>query len=180
MRDELSRLNANWREKGTLGQDLSLGIGIGLNSGLMSVGNVGSEEVFGYTVIGDNVNLGSRLEGLNKDYGTQVVVSEFTVRQAGEGWLFRELDWVRVKGKRQPVGIYVIPADPHNQEGAEGFARGLASYRARDFAAAEATFAELAERLDDGPSKLFSGRCRKYLQEAPPEDWDGVEVRISK
>jgi adenylate cyclase len=184
MRDELSRLNAHWREKGRLGQDLSLGIGIGLNSGLMSVGNVGSEEVFGYTVIGDNVNLGSRLEGLNKDYGTQVIVSEFTARKAGDGLFFRELDSVRVKGKRQPVKIYelldVVPADPRNQDRAERFAPGLAAYRTRDFAAAEAIFADLAERLGDGPAKLFSGRCRKYQEEPPPDDWDGVEVRISK
>ena len=102
------------------------------------------------------------------------------MRQAGNGWPFRELDWVRVKGKRQPVGIYEVLDVARDQEQAERFACGLAAYRARDFAAAEAIFTELAERLGDGPAKLFSGRCRKYQEEPPPDGWDGVEVRISK
>ncbi|HYX23403.1 MAG TPA: adenylate/guanylate cyclase domain-containing protein, partial [Thermoanaerobaculia bacterium] len=117
---------------------------------------------------------------LNKDYGTQVIVSEFTMRQAGNGWPFRELDWVRVKGKRQPVGIYEVLDVARDQEQAERFACGLAAYRARDFAAAEAIFADLVERLGDGPAKLFTERCSKYREEPPPEAWDGVEVRISK
>lgn len=180
----LQRLNAGWHERGILPRELSLGIGIGLNSGEMSVGNVGSEEVFGYTVIGDNVNLGSRLEGLNKDYGTCVIASESTASAARELFLFRELDWVRVKGKRRPVGIYevldVLPADSRSLERAERFAQGLAAYRARDFTAAATIFSDLAERLDDGPAKLFCERCRNFRKEPPPDGWDGVEVRTSK
>lgn len=184
MRDELVRLNDRWQREAKLPAGKSLGIGIGLNSGEMSVGNIGSEAVFGYTVIGDAVNLGSRIEGLNKDYGTQVIVSELTVRGAGDSWLFRELDAVRVKGKQQPVGIFevldVLPADPGNLELAERYAAGLAAYRQRDFAAAAAIFGDLAVRLGDGPAKLLRHRCQAYESVPPPADWDGVEVRTTK
>jgi len=184
MRAELVRLNEGWHRDGKLPPHLTLGIGIGLNSGEMSVGNVGSETVFGYTVIGDNVNLGSRIEGLNKDYGSHILVSEFTARAAADVFLFRELDSVRVKGKLKPVGIYELlaaaPAPPDQVERATLYAQGLAAYRARDFAAAEAIFADLADRLDDGPGKIFRERCRHYQEDAPLADWDGVEVRKTK
>jgi adenylate cyclase len=185
MRAELVRLNAAWRAAGRFEPGKSLGIGIGLNSGTMSVGNMGSEDVFDYTVIGDNVNLGSRLEGLNRLYGTEVIASEFTVTAAGgDGLLFRELDRVRVKGKQVPVAIYEVMGERSGDGGkaalVEAFARGLAAYRARDFAAAEAIFAELAERGGDAPSAELRDRCREYLQDPPPEGWEAVETLTSK
>jgi adenylate cyclase len=183
MREELVRLNAGWHRDSKLPPYLILGIGIGLNSGEMSVGNVGSEVVFGYTVIGDNVNLGSRIEGLNKDYGSQILVSEFTA-QAASGFLFRELDWVRVKGKQKPVGIHELldaaPASPAQVERATLYAGGLVAYRARDFAGAEAIFGDLSDRFNDGPGRIFGERCHRYLEDPPPADWDGVEVRKTK
>ena len=185
MRAELLRLNAAWREAGRFEPGKSLGIGIGLNSGEMSVGNMGSEEIFDYTVIGDSVNLGSRVEGLNRLYGTEVIATEFTVRAAaGDGLLFRELDRVRVKGKQLPVAIYEVVAAATDGDGkgplVEAFARALAAYRARDFAAAEALFADLAERCGDPPAAELRDRCRELRREPPPEDWEAVENLTSK
>lgn len=185
MRAELVRLNAAWREAGRFEPGKSLGIGIGLNSGEMSVGNMGSEEIFDYTVIGDSVNLGSRVEGLNRLYGTEVIATEFTVQAAaGEGLLFRELDRVRVKGKKLPVAIHEVvgelPAAADRVPLVEAFARGLAAYRGRDFAAAAAIFADLAERTGDAPSAELRDRCRELEVDPPPAAWEAVENLTSK
>ena len=107
MLDELKVLQADYRAKGFPEID----IGIGLNSGDMSVGNMGSDSVRSYTVMGDAVNLGSRLEGINKQYGTRIVISEFTYQAVKEKFVTRELDWVRVKGKLQPVRIFELVAE---------------------------------------------------------------------
>ena len=187
MRAELAALNERWRARGELGPDARLGIGIGLNSGEMSVGNVGSESVFGYTVIGDNVNLGSRLEGLNKMYGTEVIVSAATagaVGGVGEGFVFRELDSVRVKGKLTPVAIYELigergKVDPGRHQNVERFAAALAAYRGRDFAAAAAILAD--DRFGgDGPAGILRERCRRLAASPPPAEWEAVENLTSK
>jgi len=186
MRTELARLNAIWKMEGILPAVAGeVGIGIGLNSGIMSVGNMGSEAVFDYTVIGDNVNLGSRLEALNKGYGTQILMSEFTAAAAGEDFLTRELDRVRVKGKQTPVTIYElvgrVPADDRTRLKLEAFAHGIATYRSRDFAAAEADFSRiLTEFPEDGPARLYLGRCRALREVPPASDWDAVETLTSK
>ncbi len=187
---ELERLNKAWMADGFLpSQAGGIEIGIGLNSGVMSVGNMGSEAVFDYTVIGDNVNLGSRLEGLNKTYGTRIIVSEFTAGLAGPGFLFRELDRVRVKGKQTPVGIYELADEdsggqeqrPRARARLEAFSSGLAAYRNRDFAAAEAIFTRLlSEDAEDGPARLYLQRCRTFVAAPPPTGWDAVETLTSK
>jgi adenylate cyclase len=184
MRGELVRLNAGWQAAGRLPPEQSLGIGIGINSGEMAVGNIGSEAVFGYTVIGDNVNLGSRIEGLNKLYHSEAIVAEATASAAGPGLLLRELDRVQVKGKHVPIAIYelmsALPAAPADEERAALYAAGLAAYRAGDFTAAAAVFGGLVERFGDGPARTLHARCARYRVQPPPAGWDGVEVLTAK
>ncbi len=182
MRAELVVLNRRWREQGRLAAGKAIGIGIGLNSGEMTVGNMGSDDVFDYTVIGDAVNLGSRIEGLNKVYGTEVLVSGDTAARVDDAFVLRELDRVRVKGKTEAVVLCELMA-PRPDEEAEAlaarFAAALARYRGRDFAGAEAELEALAA-AGDGPSRLYVERCRRYRAEPPPEGWDAVETFTSK
>ncbi|HUF78781.1 MAG TPA: adenylate/guanylate cyclase domain-containing protein, partial [Thermoanaerobaculia bacterium] len=186
MRSKLAELNAGWRAEGKLPEGAALGIGVGLNSGEMSVGNMGSEDVFDYTVIGDNVNLGSRIEGLNKPYGTDVLASEATVKAAqaaGAGFLFRELDRVRVKGKKEPVAIYELmaerPAPPELEERAARFAEALAHYRSRRFEEAAAAFQALAD-VGDPPAAALARRAAPLATEGAPEGWEPVETLTAK
>lgn len=105
MMDRVGELQKKWEAEGKPHLD----IGIGLNTGMASVGNRGSALRYGYTALGDAVNLSSRLEGLNKDYGTHILVNESTYAEAeNDGLIFRELDLIRVKGKLQPVTIYEL------------------------------------------------------------------------
>ncbi|MCC7104734.1 MAG: adenylate/guanylate cyclase domain-containing protein [Chloroflexi bacterium] len=161
-------------------------MGVGLNTGPMSVGNMGSSRRFDYTVMGDAVNLGSRLEGLNKEYGTSIILSEQTLRHAGTGFRARLLDRVSVKGKRASVTIYELLGSGSSPNGAstellEGFDRGIERYRASDFSGALAAFEScVALAPDDGPSKLYVARCRDLLETPPPADWDGVFIMAHK
>ncbi len=184
MRGRLAELNAEWQAEGRLAAGVALGIGIGLNSGPMSVGNMGSEEVFDYTVIGDAVNLGSRIEGLNKLYHTEILASESTVRAAGRGDVaFRELDRVRVKGKKEAVALFEIvgrrPLPPEIEARLARFAEALALYRERRFEAAAEGFGALAAE-DDPPSRILAERCRQLARHGAPADWEPVETLTSK
>jgi adenylate cyclase len=102
MMSRLHALNEKWPV------EKRLNIGIGLNTGIMTVGNMGSKSRMDYTLMGDNVNLGARLEGTNKIYGTNIIISEFTYREIESLFLCRELDFIRVKGKKKPVKIYEV------------------------------------------------------------------------
>ncbi len=180
MMDRLVELNAKWEREGKQ----SLNIGIGINTGPMVVGNMGSKRRFNYTVMGDAVNLGSRLEGQNKEYGTHIIISQSTYEQVAEEFICRELDLIRVKGKLKPVAIYELMAPAAERQKYEPlrnvFAQGLAAYRAGRFEEALRIFEEiLAAYPNDGPAKLFVNRCGMYVQ-SPPATWDGVFVATSK
>jgi adenylate cyclase len=172
MQDALVGLNAGWRAAGKP----QIAIGIGINTGAMAVGNMGTAARFDYTVLGDQVNLGARLEALTKDYGVGILVGEATARAAGAGFVFREIDVVRVKGRAgaapvfELVGRAGVTVDPR-------FGDALAAYRKRDFATARHGFAALA---DDPAAAAMATRCAVLADAPPPEDWDGVYEQRSK
>ena len=171
MQRSAGRLNQQFQARGWP----PLQIGIGLNSGLMHVGDMGSRIRRAYTVMGDAVNLGARLEGMTKVYGVGIAVSEFTRAQAPQ-FAYRELDRVRVKGKTEPVAIFeprclLAEADAGELALLARWSRVLKLLRALDWDGAEAILSELP---DDGLRRLYAGRLRQYRATPPGEDWDGV------
>ncbi|HXZ34889.1 MAG TPA: CHASE2 domain-containing protein [Thermodesulfobacteriota bacterium] len=182
MLDELHRLQKKWSAEGLP----VLNIGIGVNAGPMVVGNMGSDRRFNYTVMGDSVNTGSRLEGLNKVYGTNIIVSQTTLEKVQEEFIARELDLVRVKGKGQPVKIFellslVKTASTDQRALADGFHAALAEYRKRNWDKAREAFQKvLAQFPHDGPAKLYLERSETLSKNPPPADWDGVYTMTTK
>lgn len=174
----LDRLQEEFKKKGLPKID----IGIGLNTGMMSVGNMGSNERFCYTVMGDSVNLASRLEGLTKEYGIKVMVSEFTRAKITRKDLFlRDLDDIRVKGKNEPVNVFeLMRPDLLRTEGAMRdligeFEKGRRAYKAQRWDEAKAAFSQcLALRPDDGPTHLYLERIESLRVENLGADWNGV------
>ena len=188
MMERVRAMQQTWKSQGKPHLD----IGIGLNTGVASVGNMGSVLRYGYTALGDTVNLSSRLEGLNKDYGTHIIVNESTYAATREAnFVYRELDLIRVKGKLQPVTIYELIGQ-RGEPGLYGsmqevqprldlYARGRELYRERRWEEAQLTFQTVLDRWpDDGPARTFWKRCQEYLFDAPPSGWDGVFTMTHK
>jgi adenylate cyclase len=163
-----------------------LDLGVGVNTGQMVVGNMGSKDRLIYTAVGDPVNVAARLEGLSKEYGVHVVVGEATVAAAPDAFVYRFLDLVAVKGRAEPLRCYEVMARagalaPAARERLARYQEAIDRYRSRRWEDA----LRLLEALDretpgDGPVALYLRRARALLAAPPPDDWDGVFVAETK
>jgi adenylate cyclase len=177
MRDKRLELVMEWEKVGRP----KLRARTGINSGPMLVGNLGSKYRFAYGTLGDQVNLGSRLEGLNKVYRTEILIGENTARLVEDAFLLREVDMVRVLGRVQPVRVYELVAklgmlgSLEQEKALKSYAAGLEAYRQKLWDDARAQF-EQAFTIwpDEGPSRTMAERCAIHRLTPPPDDWDGV------
>jgi adenylate cyclase len=177
----LRELGSQWAAQGRP----QFRIGVGINSGVAAVGNMGSDRLFDYTAVGDNVNLASRLEGLNKYYGTEILISQATVNNLHGEFILRPVDLVQVKGKAQHLEVFELlgegTPDPDLARFLEAYLQGLSLYR-------DSRWAESAAALDQAlglrPHDLLSRRylllCHKYQQTPPGPDWSPVTVMADK
>jgi adenylate cyclase len=162
-----------------------LKVRIGVNSGQMLVGNIGSEFRLNYTVIGDAVNVASRLEGANKEYGTEIIIGEETCRLAGNRVHVRELDRLMVYGRAGGLAIFELLGMAERGAGPPSWVAlydsGLAAYRMRNFAAAMSFFQQLlAARASDQPARIMLERCSQFLTSPPEEDWEATNAMKAK
>jgi adenylate cyclase len=182
MQRRLVQLNEEWRRDGVP----ALRMRVGINTGTAIAGNMGTDEIFNYTIIGDCVNTASRLEGVNKEYGTLTIVGEDTWARVHEHFEARELDSIRVKGKAHPVAIYELLAEIGGLSDQQRtllarYADGLALYRTQKWQQAEQAFRDaLAIDHADAPSRVFAERCARYAVAPPPQPWNGVYVMTTK
>jgi adenylate cyclase len=182
MRIRMEELREEWREQGS---EL-LQLRIGVHTGLAATGNMGSEMLFDYTALGDNVNLGSRLEGANKQYNTLSMISEDTYNKVDGNFEVREIDRIIVKGKDEPVTVLELlgregEVDDRRLELRDRFEEALGLYRDQQWDEAIERFEALVEEYpDDGPSPIFLERCREFKEQPPEEGWDGVYRLTSK
>jgi adenylate cyclase len=181
MRKALEELNAGWREEG-IGE---LKFGMGIHQGEVIVGNIGSEapyEKMDLTVIGDAVNLASRLEGITKQYGVDLIVSESVRSHLRDSFVCRSADLVAVKGKAKPVEVFSVigPLQENEPAGLAAYENGVRLYRAGSFAEAITAFAKAShEGLNDSLTQMYQQRCDELIR-VPPTDWTGVYIMQSK
>jgi len=183
MMARIREMQKKWESEGKPPLD----IGIGLNTGVASVGNMGSSLRYGYTALGDSVNLSSRLEGLNKDYGTHILVNETTyLAVKNSEFIFRELDLIRVKGKLQPVTIYELVGTATTVSAGtsarlQRFQEARAFFQQRRWHDAQSAFQSILDQWpDDGPARTYWKRSQEYLFDEPPANWDGVFTMTHK
>jgi adenylate cyclase len=183
MQEALIDIRRLWREQ----NKPCINVRIGINTGEMVVGNMGGVGKFDYTVIGDSVNLASRLEGANKQYKTGILVSERTYEFVKESILGRELDLIAVKGRSAPLKIFELlsldrgNADHSTLEFLSFYKDGLRLYRERRWKAARSMFERANHsRRDDYPSQMYIERAAHYASNPPPLEWDGVFVMQTK
>jgi adenylate cyclase len=177
--ETLKKINADLRKRGWP----ALEIGIGINSGPVIVGEMGSKGRSDYTITGDNVNLASRIEGLNKYYGTHLLISEKTREKLAGGYTVREVDRVRVRGSRQPVTLFEVLAKgtpfPALAEELRRHDEALALYRQARFREAHTLFLELEARHPCPLYRLYLERTRAYMKRPPPR-FDGIHTFTEK
>ena len=186
MMEELSTLREKWKKE----QKPLLNARIGINSGEMVVGNMGSSEIFDYTVIGTEVNTSARLEPLNKDFGTRIIVSESTRCGAEKYYpgkfVFRLLARVALKGRIIPLNVYELMGwkdtiGEGNLELIEIYCKGLDLFFKAELSDAKKLFQKVVEKhLEDGPSKTYISLCEFYESNPPHSDWEGVYKQTSK
>jgi adenylate cyclase len=183
MRRELQTLNQKWRVEGVF----PLGIGIGINQGDALIGNIGSQERMDPTVIGDAVNLASRLEALTRTYGVDVLVGPSAAGLIRDEFILRSVARVRVKGKTESADVYALIAargddtDPELIRRLESYEEGIVAFRARDFERAKILFSQFLEFYsEDVLAKMYLERALEYEKEPPDESWNAVEVFTKK